>query len=65
VANVRSLLHDGDAYAAMANAVNPYGDGRAAERSCQAIARFLGLEATVDEFTPADPPQPPDLDKAA
>jgi UDP-N-acetylglucosamine 2-epimerase (non-hydrolysing) len=65
VANVRSLLHDGDAYAAMANAVNPYGDGRAAERSCQAIARFLGLEATVDEFTPADPPQSPDLDKAA
>jgi UDP-N-acetylglucosamine 2-epimerase (non-hydrolysing) len=65
VANVRSLLHDGDAYAAMANAVNPYGDGRAAERSCRAIARFLGLEATVDEFTPADPPQPPDLDKAA
>jgi UDP-N-acetylglucosamine 2-epimerase (non-hydrolysing) len=65
VANVRSLLHDGDAYAAMANAVNPYGDGRAAERSCRAIARFLGLEATVDEFMPADPPQPPDLDKAA
>jgi UDP-N-acetylglucosamine 2-epimerase (non-hydrolysing) len=65
VANVRSLLHDPDAYAAMANAVNPYGDGQAAERSCQAMARFLGLDATVREFAPADPPRPPDVGEAA
>jgi UDP-N-acetylglucosamine 2-epimerase (non-hydrolysing) len=65
VANVCSLLHDADAYAAMANAVNPYGDGRAAERSCQAMARFLGLDATVSEFTPADPPRPADVGEAA
>lgn len=32
------LLTDGAAYAAMASAVNPYGDGRAAER----IARLIG-----------------------
>jgi UDP-N-acetylglucosamine 2-epimerase (non-hydrolysing) len=65
VANVRTLLQDTDAYAAMANAVNPYGDGRAAERSCQALARFLGLDATVDEFKPAGPAESPDVDEAA
>ncbi len=65
VANVRSLLQDADAYQAMANAVNPYGDGRAAERSCQAMARFLGLDATVNEFAPTDLPRPPDVGEAA
>jgi UDP-N-acetylglucosamine 2-epimerase (non-hydrolysing) len=65
VANVCSLLHDADAYAAMANAVNPYGDGRAAERSCQAMARFLGLDATVSEFTASSPPRSPDVGEAA
>jgi UDP-N-acetylglucosamine 2-epimerase (non-hydrolysing) len=65
VANVCSLLHDADAYAAMANAVNPYGDGRAAERSCQAMARFLGLDATVSEFTANSPPRSPDVGEAA
>src|SRR4051812_12285687 len=35
---VRTLLHDRRAYEAMANAVNPYGDGRAAERSVAALA---------------------------
>jgi UDP-N-acetylglucosamine 2-epimerase (non-hydrolysing) len=65
LAGVRRLLHDPAQYAAMANAVNPYGDGQAAERSCQAIAQFLGLDAMVSEFTPADPPRPPDLGEAA
>jgi UDP-N-acetylglucosamine 2-epimerase (non-hydrolysing) len=65
VANVCSLLRDADAYAAMANAVNPYGDGRAAERSCQAMARFLGLDATVSEFTTSSPPSSPDVGEAA
>lgn len=65
VAEVRRLLHDPAAYAAMANAVNPYGDGRAAERSCQAMARFLGLDATVHEFVPGGPAGPPDVDEAA
>src|SRR5207244_3362346 len=39
---VRTLLHDQSEYAAMANAVNPYGDGRAAERSVAALAHFFG-----------------------
>ena len=65
VADVRSLLHDPSAYAAMANAVNPYGDGRAAERSCQAMARFLGLEATVSEFIASGPARSPDVGEAA
>jgi UDP-N-acetylglucosamine 2-epimerase (non-hydrolysing) len=65
VANVDSLLQDADAYAAMANSVNPYGDGRAAERSCQAMARLLGLDATVCEFTPDGPGSSPDVGEAA
>jgi UDP-N-acetylglucosamine 2-epimerase (non-hydrolysing) len=65
LAGVRRLLHDPAQYAAMANAVNPYGDGQAAERSCQAIAQFLGLDATVREFTPTDPPRPADVGEAA
>ena len=38
---VSELLDDGTAYAAMANAVNPYGDGRAAGRIVTRIDRFL------------------------
>lgn len=34
----RILLDDPAAYAAMANAVNPYGDGKASARICEAIA---------------------------
>jgi UDP-N-acetylglucosamine 2-epimerase (non-hydrolysing) len=36
------LLEDGHAYESMANAVNPYGDGRAAERILARIHRFFG-----------------------
>ncbi len=39
---VRTLLHDQSAYDAMAHAVNPYGDGFAAERTVQAIQYLLG-----------------------
>jgi UDP-N-acetylglucosamine 2-epimerase (non-hydrolysing) len=35
------LLEDRDAYQAMANAVNPYGDGRAAERIVARLRRQL------------------------
>lgn len=41
VSSVSVLIDDKAAYAAMANAVNPYGDGRAAERIVDRIARFL------------------------
>lgn len=37
VAEVGRLLDDPSAYGAMANAVNPYGDGRAAERTVAAL----------------------------
>ncbi|MCS6907675.1 MAG: UDP-N-acetylglucosamine 2-epimerase (non-hydrolyzing) [Anaerolineales bacterium] len=37
VAETRRLLNDPEAYRAMAQAVNPYGDGRAAQRIVQAI----------------------------
>ncbi len=50
----RQLLDDPSAYAAMANAVNPYGDGQAARRTVQAILYAYGLAPTPpDEFTPA------------
>ncbi|APF39946.1 non-hydrolyzing UDP-N-acetylglucosamine 2-epimerase [Neomicrococcus aestuarii] len=47
---VTLLLHDEQAYAKMANAVNPYGDGRAAERTVAAIAQMLGVGERIDEF---------------
>ncbi|WP_225997837.1 non-hydrolyzing UDP-N-acetylglucosamine 2-epimerase [Myceligenerans pegani] len=41
VAEVGALLTDDTLYAAMAQAVNPYGDGRSAPRVLDAIARML------------------------
>jgi UDP-N-acetylglucosamine 2-epimerase (non-hydrolysing) len=41
--NVSTLLTDDEAYAAMASAVNPYGDGKACERIAQYIKDFLIL----------------------
>jgi UDP-N-acetylglucosamine 2-epimerase (non-hydrolysing) len=38
---VQTLLHDELAYRRMANAVNPYGDGHAADRSLDAIERYF------------------------
>jgi len=38
VSEVSSLLDDSSAYLAMANAVNPYGDGLASERTLKAIS---------------------------
>lgn len=49
---VEELLDDADAYAAMASAVNPYGDGRAAERSVAAIAELLGVGHRAPDFDP-------------
>jgi UDP-N-acetylglucosamine 2-epimerase (non-hydrolysing) len=48
---VAELLDNSGVYSRMATAVNPFGDGRAAERTEAAIARFLGLsDLPVDEF---------------
>jgi UDP-N-acetylglucosamine 2-epimerase (non-hydrolysing) len=52
VAAVETLLTDPTAYAAMAKATNPYGDGRAAQRTVQAVDRFLDGSGDVDEFAP-------------
>jgi UDP-N-acetylglucosamine 2-epimerase (non-hydrolysing) len=41
VASVAELLEDDDAYRRMADVVNPYGDGRAAERIVARIRRHL------------------------
>ena len=43
VENTSRLLDDSRSYDAMANAVNPYGDGHAAERIVARIGRFLAL----------------------
>jgi UDP-N-acetylglucosamine 2-epimerase (non-hydrolysing) len=47
VQNTIRLLDDSLAYDAMANAVNPYGDGHAAERIVARIGRFLGLGSSL------------------
>jgi UDP-N-acetylglucosamine 2-epimerase (non-hydrolysing) len=50
VAAVETMLTDPSAYAAMANAINPYGDGHAAHRTVLAVDRFLDGSGHVDEF---------------
>ena len=50
VDSVDRLLTDFDAYAAMANAVNPYGDGLAAQRAVAAIAHYFGDGPAAEEF---------------
>lgn len=52
VTAVNALVDDSLAYSAMSRAVNPYGDGRAAERCVAAIAELLGVGERVEEFYP-------------
>lgn len=47
---VSALLHDAAAYEAMANAVNPYGDGKAAARTVAAIAELLGVGERLPDY---------------
>ena len=51
-AEARLLLEDDAAYAAMANAVNPYGDGQGAARSVAAIANLFDLGDRLPDFAP-------------
>lgn len=44
VAEVRRLLTDTSAYSQMANAVNPYGDGKACQRIVDSICGYFGKE---------------------
>ena len=53
VKSASQLLTDPAAYAAMAGAINPYGDGHAAERSVAALACHFGLGPAPEEFAPA------------
>lgn len=48
--SVTELLHDEAAYEKMANAVNPYGDGKASVRTVAAIAQLLGVGSRIEEF---------------
>lgn len=50
VAQTARLLQDRAEHQAMAKAVNPYGDGHAAERSVAAIAHLLGVGDRAPEF---------------
>ncbi|MGD6978506.1 MULTISPECIES: non-hydrolyzing UDP-N-acetylglucosamine 2-epimerase [Citricoccus] len=50
VREVSTLLDDAEAYAAMANAVNPYGDGQAAPRTVAAIRQLLGIGHRMPDF---------------
>jgi UDP-N-acetylglucosamine 2-epimerase (non-hydrolysing) len=49
---VTSLFSDPAAYARMANAVNPYGDGRATPRCVAAIRALLGTGTREPDFVP-------------
>ncbi|NPV28744.1 MAG: UDP-N-acetylglucosamine 2-epimerase (non-hydrolyzing) [Firmicutes bacterium] len=49
---VARLLEDEGAYREMANAVNPYGDGRAARRIVQALLSYFDLAAPPADFKP-------------
>jgi UDP-N-acetylglucosamine 2-epimerase (non-hydrolysing) len=52
VDSVGRLLDDPLAYAVMAEAVNPYGDGEAARRTVAVLAHYFGVGAPADEFVP-------------
>ncbi|AWB91425.1 non-hydrolyzing UDP-N-acetylglucosamine 2-epimerase [Aeromicrobium chenweiae] len=52
---VSTLLTDETAYKDMAHAVNPYGDGRAADRIVDAIAHHFGAGPRPGEFVPPGP----------
>lgn len=53
VAEVSRLLDGPEAYAAMARAANPYGDGRAAARVLAALAAAFDLGERLPDFDPA------------
>lgn len=53
VAATTELMEDRALYERMAHAVNPYGDGRAAERSVAALLHAFGLGPRPADFAPA------------
>jgi len=55
---VVGLLTDKNAYAHMANAVNPYGDGAASTRVVAAMSQLLGVGRRLRDFAPPDQESP-------
>ncbi|WP_282826242.1 non-hydrolyzing UDP-N-acetylglucosamine 2-epimerase [Gulosibacter sediminis] len=51
VSETSRLLDDEAAYAEMANAVNPYGDGKAAARSVAAIAQLMKVGERLPDYS--------------
>lgn len=51
---VHELFRDPAAHERMAKAVNPYGDGQAAERAVAAVAELLGVGTRLSDFNPAE-----------
>lgn len=52
VREVDRLLSDDKHYSAMANAINPYGDGLATERIVAALSALLGMGSRLPDFAP-------------
>ncbi|OGR88704.1 MAG: UDP-N-acetylglucosamine 2-epimerase [Elusimicrobia bacterium RIFCSPLOWO2_01_FULL_60_11] len=50
---ISRLLTQDDLYTKMANAVNPYGDGKAAARTAEAILHHFGLAQRPKDFSPS------------
>lgn len=50
IENVSLLLEDGAVYESMADAINPYGDGKAAPRTVAAIQHFMDLGDRLPDF---------------
>ncbi|MCX7796972.1 MAG: UDP-N-acetylglucosamine 2-epimerase (non-hydrolyzing) [bacterium] len=51
IESVRELLTNQTLYISMSKAGNPYGDGKAGERTVKAIMHFFGMCERPDEFT--------------
>ena len=63
VMETQLLLDSKVAYDAMAQAVNPYGDGQAAQRVVAAIAQMLGVGERLPDFEPEARPADPGEDE--
>lgn len=50
VNEVSALIEDREHYAFMANAVNPYGDGKAAERTVAALEEMFKIGSRIKDF---------------
>jgi len=57
VAGVTRLIDSPEDYERMSRSVNPYGDGRAAERTIAALAHMFHLGERMPDFLPGEPSQ--------